>query len=46
MRMATAGDPDILSDFIVPPNVAVDGNLLACVPLLGHPLRLDIIIYI
>ncbi|KAE8037411.1 hypothetical protein FH972_010000 [Carpinus fangiana] len=24
--MATAGDPDILSDFIAPPNVAIDGN--------------------
>ncbi|XP_062173213.1 germin-like protein 9-3 [Alnus glutinosa] len=26
IQMATAGDPDILSDFIVPPNVTVDGN--------------------
>ncbi|XP_059431292.1 germin-like protein 9-3 [Corylus avellana] len=26
MKMATAGDPNILSDFIVPPNVTVDGN--------------------
>jgi hypothetical protein len=27
IRMATAGDPDILSDYIVPPNVTVvDGN--------------------
>ncbi|XP_062171274.1 putative germin-like protein 9-2 [Alnus glutinosa] len=26
MKMATAGDPDILSDFIVPSNVTVDGN--------------------
>jgi quercetin dioxygenase-like cupin family protein len=26
IQMATAGDPDILFDFIVPPNVTVDGN--------------------
>ncbi|XP_062170942.1 germin-like protein 9-3 [Alnus glutinosa] len=26
VQMAVAGDPDILSDFIVPPNVTVDGN--------------------
>ncbi|XP_059431209.1 germin-like protein 9-3 [Corylus avellana] len=26
IQLATAGDPDILSDFIAPPNVLVDGN--------------------
>jgi quercetin dioxygenase-like cupin family protein len=26
IQMATAGDPDILSDFIVPPNVTINGN--------------------
>ena len=26
VKMATAGDPDILFDFIAPPNVTVDGN--------------------